>query len=262
MNMPARSHGERLWSVDGFNIEAAVSDAFHYRLGRVDLRPWRLEDGILSGLRPCGECRAAVFEVGVFGKDHQALPFSQLADELAVPIRQFACLPRHLLDVQSWHGVLVVALGLGHGLGFGGAQRGPWLGRVAAARFGIGRHGQLPLIAGGAFPVGPVLQSRGERGLAFLVGVVQGLVAGGQSLAPHGLLAFAVALGVVGFGGGADRGQAGAPGASALWFQSQGERNSLAPGEDRESPETPSELEPVSGFEPLTVRLQGGCSAC
>jgi hypothetical protein len=35
----------------------------------------------------------------------------------------------------------------------------------------------------------------------------------------------------------------------------------LAPGEERRSPDRPSDLEPVSGFEPLTVRLQGGCSA-
>ena len=35
----------------------------------------------------------------------------------------------------------------------------------------------------------------------------------------------------------------------------------LAPGEDSDSLDKPSDLEPVSGFEPLTVRLQGGCSA-
>jgi hypothetical protein len=42
-------------------------------------------------------------------------------------------------------------------------------------------------------------------------------------------------------------------------------RNPLAPHlanrEGNKNPNKASDLEPVSGFEPLTVRLQGGCSA-
>lgn len=45
-------------------------------------------------------------------------------------------------------------------------------------------------------------------------------------------------------------------GEPALWLPRQ------APREESGSPDWASELEPVSGFEPLTCRLQGGRSAC
>jgi hypothetical protein len=41
---------------------------------------------------------------------------------------------------------------------------------------------ELPLMPGGAFPVGAVCHRRGEDGLAFPVGVTHGLVAGRQGL--------------------------------------------------------------------------------
>jgi hypothetical protein len=49
---------------------------------------------------------------------------------------------------------------------------------VAAAQFGVGGYGQLPLVAGGLFPVGAVGHGDGERALALAVVGVQGLVAG------------------------------------------------------------------------------------
>ena len=49
---------------------------------------------------------------------------------------------------------------------------------MAAAQFGVGGHGQLPLLAGGLLPVGSVGHDGGEDGLALGVGVVHGLVAG------------------------------------------------------------------------------------
>jgi hypothetical protein len=73
----------------------------------------------------------------------------------------------------------------------------------------------LPLVASGAFPVGPVGHGRGERGLLFSVGVVQRLVARGQGLVPAGLLVVGVAASADGFGGGAEGGQAGVPGSGA-----------------------------------------------
>ena len=43
----------------------------------------------------------------------------------------------------------LVALVLGEGLGFGGAQGRVVLAGVAAAEFGVGGDGQVPLVAGG-----------------------------------------------------------------------------------------------------------------
>src|ERR1035441_9678491 len=73
----------------------------------------------------------------------------------------------------------------------------------------------MPLGAGGGVPVGPVGHDGGEGGLAFGVGVVQGLVAGGQFLLLTGFLLLAAALGSFSLGGGADGGQAGVLGAGA-----------------------------------------------
>ena len=62
---------------------------------------------------------------------------------------------------------------------------------------------------------GPVGHDGGEHGLALPVGVVQGLVAGGQRLLLGGVVVLAAAVGGCGVGGGADGGQAGVPGAGA-----------------------------------------------
>jgi hypothetical protein len=54
-----------------------------------------------------------------------------------------------------------------------------------------------------------LLGHHSEHGFAFGVGVVHGLVAGGQGLLPAGFLMLALAAGGVGLGAGADDGQAG-----------------------------------------------------
>ena len=91
---------------------------------------------------------------------------------------------------------------------------------MAAAQLGVGGDGQLPLLAGGPLPVLPVGHGRGEYGLAFTVGVVHGLVAGGQCLLPGGCFVLAVAAGGVCFGGGAEGGQVGVAGAGRTWRSS------------------------------------------
>ena len=108
-----------------------------------------------------------------------------------------------------------VALGLGGGRGFGGAQGRVLLPGVPTAEFGVGGDGQVPLGAGGGVPVGPVGHDGGEGGFAFGVDVVQGLIAGGQCFLLAGLLVLAAALGGLGLGGSADGGQAGLAGTGA-----------------------------------------------
>jgi hypothetical protein len=73
----------------------------------------------------------------------------------------------------------------------------------------------VALVAGGVVPVGPVGHDGGEHLLALAVGVVQGLVAGGQLVLLGGAVVVAVAPGGLGLGGGADAGQAGVPGSGA-----------------------------------------------
>jgi hypothetical protein len=97
----------------------------------------------------------------------------------------------------------LVALGLGGGLGFGGAERGEGLAGVAAAEFGVGGDGQVALGAGSVFPLGPVGHDGGEDGLAVAVGLVQGLVAGRQCLMAGGVGVLAAVGGGGGFGVGA-----------------------------------------------------------
>ena len=88
------------------------------------------------------------------------------------------------------------------------------LGGVAAAEFGVG-GGQVPLVAGGGVPVGPVGHDGGEHLLALAVGVLQGLVADGQPSFPFGVVVVAALGGGAGAGGGAQGGQAGLPGGGA-----------------------------------------------
>ena len=134
---------------------------------------------------------AEVAVVGVFGGDHQALPVGQLFGEYVVlggqvgdPLDRFpGLLPRGQGEL--------VALVLGEGLGFGGAQGRVVLGGVTAAEFGVGGDGQVPLVAGGGVPVGAVGHDGGEDVLALAVGVLQGLVAGGQLSFPFGVVVVA-----------------------------------------------------------------------
>src|SRR5438876_5278943 len=103
-------------------------------------------------------------------------------------------------------------LGVGGGLGFGRAQRREVLAGVAAAQLGVGGDGQVALGAGGVVPVGAVGHRLGEYGLALPVGLLQGLVAGGQLVPGRGVAVVAAVFGGAGVGGGAQGGQAGVPG--------------------------------------------------
>src|SRR4029079_12249518 len=104
---------------------------------------------------------------------------------------------------------------LGEGLGFGGAQGQVLVAGVAAAEFGVGGDGQVPLVAGGVLPVGAFGHHGGEHVLALAVGVLQGLVAGGQPSLPFGVVVVAALSGGAGVGSGAQAGQAGLPGGGA-----------------------------------------------
>ena len=86
---------------------------------------------------------------------------------------------------------------------------------MAAAQFGVGGDGQLALGAGGGVPVGAVGHRLGEHGLALPVGLLQGLVAGGQLVPGRGVVVVAAVSGGAGLGGGAQAGQAGVPGGGA-----------------------------------------------
>jgi hypothetical protein len=77
---------------------------------------------------------------------------------------------------------------------------------VAAAQLGVGGYRELPLLAGGVVPGRTVGHRSRERGLALPVGVVQGVVAGGQVALPGGIVAPAAPGGGASFGGGADGG--------------------------------------------------------
>ena len=57
-------------------------------VGRLDLGLGRLEDGVLCECCPDRECRGEGFEFRVFGRNHHALAFGELAGELTVPGRQ------------------------------------------------------------------------------------------------------------------------------------------------------------------------------
>ena len=101
----------------------AAGGAFQDPWRRLDLGFGRLEDRVPVRACPGGERRAEIFVVGVFGGDHQALPFGQLGGEGSVlggqvldPLAEL----RNLLP--RGQGELVVLL-VGGGLGFGRAQR-------------------------------------------------------------------------------------------------------------------------------------------
>ena len=62
---------------------------------------------------------------------------------------------------------------------------------MTAAQLGVGGHGQVPLGARGLVPVGTVGHDRGEGSLALPVGLLQGLVAGGQRMLGRSLVVVA-----------------------------------------------------------------------
>ena len=86
---------------------------------------------------------------------------------------------------------------------------------MAAPQFGVGGDGQVALGAGGGVPVGAVGHYCGEYRLALPVGLLQGLVAGGQLVPGRGVTVVAALGGGAGLGGGAQAGQAGVPGGGA-----------------------------------------------
>ena len=105
--------GSRRRSVRGFPVQVSAGDSFQYLPGRLDLRPWRLEDGVGPGLCPRRERRAEVCVARLFGGDHQALPLGQLVGELAVPGGQVADPLGCLLRVVFGGGGRAAGLGCG-----------------------------------------------------------------------------------------------------------------------------------------------------
>ena len=154
-------------SFGGFHVQVPADGAFQDLWRRLDLGFGRLEDGVPVRACPGGEGRAEVFVVGVFGGDHQALPFSQLAGEGAVLGGQVGDPLAELRNLLPRGQGELGALLLGGGLGLGGAQRRELLAGVPAAQFAVGGDGQLPLLAGGGLPLLPVGHDGGEDGLAF-----------------------------------------------------------------------------------------------
>jgi hypothetical protein len=131
-----------------------VGDAVQFPFGRGNLRLWRLKNGIPAGLWPSGERRSEICVIRFLGRDPLALPFGQHGGEFAVPGRQLAYLLPHLVEVCVWSEGLIVVVSLdgGHRLGFGGTERGPGLGGVAATQLGVGGHGEpLALVTGHLF---------------------------------------------------------------------------------------------------------------
>ena len=173
------------------------------------------QDRVLGGALPGGERRALVLVVGVFDGSHQALAFGQPAGEFAALPGQVADPLAELGDLLSRSQGDLGTLFLCSGLRFSRAQRRVLLFGVAAAQFGVGGHGQLPLPAGGLLPVGSVGHDGGEHSLALGVGVVHGLVAGRENLLLMSLFMLAPVLGGAGLGAGADGRQLGFLGTEA-----------------------------------------------
>src|SRR5271165_2570572 len=111
----------------GLVVGVAVRGALENLRRRRDLGLGRLQDRILAGSGPGGERRAEVAVIGVLGRDPLALPVREPGGERAVSggevFDPLAYVGGWLLGGQGEF----VALGLGGGLGFGGAQRGELL---------------------------------------------------------------------------------------------------------------------------------------
>jgi hypothetical protein len=112
-------------------VRVAAGDLFQYRFRGRHSGFGRLEDSVTARCGPGGECQAEIFVLVVFGRDHQRLPFGELAREFAVLGGQRLRLLRDRVDVRSFLEGLAVRFGLG--FRFGGAQRRPRLIRMAAA---------------------------------------------------------------------------------------------------------------------------------
>ena len=157
---------------------------------------------------PGQEGLAEVAVIGVLGGDGQALqvgePFGEGAARGGQVLDPLAHLAGRLARGEGELG----PLGFGGRFGFSRAERRKGLAGVAAAEFGVGGDGQVALGAGGGLPVRAVGHDRGEDGLALLVGVVQGVVAGREVLLPGGGVVVAAVSGGCGVGGGAQAGQA------------------------------------------------------
>src|SRR5215469_10826701 len=123
-------------SISGFPVGVAVCRTLEDSRGGRDLGLGRLQDRLLAGAGPGGECRAVVAVIGVLRRDHLALPVGQPVSEGAVAGCQvgdpLVYLARRLVRGEGEF----VALGAGRGLGFGGAQRREVPAGVAAAEFG------------------------------------------------------------------------------------------------------------------------------
>src|SRR5271165_5180935 len=120
-------------SFAGLVVGVAVRSALEDLRGRRDLGLGGLQDRVFAWAGPGGERRAEVAIIGVLGRDPLALPVGEPGGERAMCCGQ-------VLDPLAYFGGGLrrgqgefVALGLGGGLGFGGAQRGELLVRVAAA---------------------------------------------------------------------------------------------------------------------------------
>ena len=152
------------------------------------------------------ETPAEVAVIGVFERDQLTLPVGEPVGEGPVPGGQItdpmADLPGRLVEVHCE----LVALGLGGGLGFTGAQRREVLTGMAAAQLGVRGDGQLALGAGGLVPGGAVSHRLGEHGLALPVGLLQGVVADGQLALARGVVVVAAVFGA--FPGAAGAGRA------------------------------------------------------
>jgi hypothetical protein len=120
-------------SVGGFHVQVVARDAFQYPFGRLDLGLGRLQDRVSVGAGPGGEGGAEVLVVGIFGGDHQALPFGQLVGEGAVLRSQVRDPLPDLRDLLPCGQGELVALSLGYRLRFDvpAAARGP--GQVGSA---------------------------------------------------------------------------------------------------------------------------------
>ena len=206
---------DRPLSIGGFPVGVAVCGAFEYVRGRPDLRLRRLQDRVPCLPGPGREGLAQVAVVRVLGGDRQALPVGEPLGESAVRGGQVGNPLAHLAGRLARGESELGALGFGRRFGFSRAERGEVLVGVAAAEFGVGGDGQVALGAGGGVPVGAVGHGRGEDGLPLPVGLVQGLVAGGEFLLAGGGVVVAALGGGGGFGGGAQAGQAGVAGGGA-----------------------------------------------
>ena len=110
-------------SISGFPISITVYHSLKDPRRRWDLWLGRLQDRRPARPGPCGKRRAKVAVVEVFGRDHLALPVGEPVGEGPVPGGQITDPLADLLGRLVRVHRELVALGMGDGLGFTGAQR-------------------------------------------------------------------------------------------------------------------------------------------